>query len=171
MTDFLVFCDEELGAIFAREAAIAHAYFDRGQNLTFFGKVQTGRSDLKTQLKNMAWDLWHIRQMEEGLTLSIRPEARYYFTALLTFDKRLIEIMNLYPLRAFGFNQSGEEIMPVYDGDWLGAIAAQDDVRDRLAARFYSDQARSARAARMATAQPRLADLEAQLESEMARLQ
>lgn len=170
MTDFLTFCDDQMGTIFAREAAVARAYFDRGQDLTFFGKIQRGRKDLLDQLSNMAWDLWHIRQLEEGLTLSIRPEARYYFTALLTFDKRLIEIMDLYALRSFGYNASRDVQIPVYSGDWFRVIGGGSDEGQRLFDRFYSEEARRSRDDRREAAKGNLIDIVTNLEVELSQI-
>lgn len=170
MSDFLAFCDEQMATIFAREAVIARAYFERGQDLTFFGKIQRGRKDLLDQLSNMAWDLWHIRQLEEGLTLSIRPEARYYFTALLTFDKRLIEIMDLYALRSFGYNASRDVQIPVYGGDWFHVIGGGSDEGQRLFDRFYSEEARRSRDDRREAAKADLTEIVTHLEVELRRI-
>ncbi|MET0321240.1 MAG: hypothetical protein ABW069_11020 [Duganella sp.] len=168
--EFLDFCDKELGAIFAREAVIARAYFDRGQKLTFFGKIQVGKKDLLEQLKNMAWDLWHIRQLEEGLTMLLNPQSRYFFTALLTFDKRLIEIMDLYPLRSFAFSQKSNEKFPVYAGDWFGIIAGGSEFKGQIVDRFYSDSARRSRAERTRSAKANLLNVESGLESALRQL-
>lgn len=56
------FFDSELATLNMREAAIARTYFERGQRLAFFGKVQVNKRDLFEVLNGMAWDLWHVRQ-------------------------------------------------------------------------------------------------------------
>lgn len=152
------------------QQSIARAYFELGQDLTFFGKIQRGRKDLLGQLSNMAWDLWHIRQLEEGPTLSIRPEARYYFTALLTFDKRLIEIMDLYALRSFGYNARRDVQIPVYSGDWFHVIGGGGDEGQRLFDRFYSEAARRSRDDRREAAKANLTEIVTSLEVELRRI-
>lgn len=168
LTDFLDFCDEELATMFAREAAIARVFFERGQDFKFFKKIQKGR-DLLPLLKNMAWDLWHIRQLEDGMTLRPVKEARYFFTALLTFDKDLIEVIDLYPLRAFGYTVNGDQQIPVYDGDWFSMAAVDGADIVRLQERFFSTSAKESRASRREKAKAELPNVVEQLEHSLAR--
>ncbi|WP_343730236.1 hypothetical protein [Duganella sp.] len=165
--DFLAFCDGEFATIFARETVIARAYFERGQDLSFFGKIQKGRNDLPKQLSNMAWDLLHIRHLEEAMTLNINREARYFFTAFLTFDKRLIEIMDLYPLRSLGYQTGGGELLPVYQGDWFETVVSSES-GTKVRERFYSSEARASRNSRRDAAKANLPHIAASLEAELA---
>ena len=100
LQEFLQFLDSELATIFARETVIAHSFFMRGQKFTFFGKIQIKKPDLFQVLDGMAWDLWHVRQLEKLMTLKPLQNARYFFPALLTFDKRFTEVIDLYPLKS-----------------------------------------------------------------------
>jgi len=118
----------------------------------------------------MAWDLWHIRQLEVGLTLSIRPEARYYFNALLTFDKRLIEIMDLYALRSFGYNASRAVQIPVYSGDWFRVIGGGGDEGQRLFDRLYSEEARRSRDDRRLAVKGNLTEIVTNMEVELSQI-
>lgn len=160
-------CDSTLATLSGRETAIARAYFEQGQRLTFFGKLQAKKPDLFDILNGMAWDLWHVRQMEELMTLKPSREARYFFPALLTFDKRLIEIMGLYPLKACAHIEGDHEPIPFYDGDWFGVVAGEGTLQRNFAERFYSDEARVSRDERrtgIKSQMPRIvADLEAEL--------
>ena len=165
--DFLYFCDTELAAMCARESVIARRYFEQGQKLSFFGKIQKGRSGLFEQLKNMAWDLMHVRHLEHALTISTTPEARYFIPALLTFDRGLIEIMDLYPLKACAFLAGGPPI-PFYDGDPLAALFDDPMHQDQLKSQFYSRAAISSRSSNLSNARARMAATVAALEDRLA---
>jgi len=161
----LEFSDEEAGVIAAREFAIAKEYFSKGQKLNFFGKIQKNKSDTLEKLDGMAWDLTHARRME--LTLTVRPDAgaRYFFPALLTFDKAFIEILDLYPLKVCAYVEGRHSPMPFYDGDWFGLISENPIDKNKVIERFYSTEAINSRAKRRKSVQ--LSNLISRLEDEL----
>lgn len=167
---FVEFCDNELATIGCRETAIARFFFERGQKLAFFGKVQKNKSDIFKILDGMAWDLWHVRQLEELMTLKPSPHARYFFPALLTFDKKLIEIIDLYPLKACAYIEGTNEPMPFYDGDWLQLIAGDEKNQSEFFERFYSAEARISRESRREAQKARFRDVVNTLESELSEV-
>lgn len=113
---FLDFCHNELNTMCIREIIIANEYFKNGSKLSFFGKIQKDRSDLLKIVRNMAWDLYHLGQIERDFTkVSWNNECDYYIPALLTYDKRLIEIIELYPLNAIAVSCDGRELFPSYN--------------------------------------------------------
>ena len=141
MAMFLGFCHANLATICMREAAVAHAYFHRGQNFTFFGKIQKRRVDLLESLANMAWDMWHIRQLERSITLNPDARSRYFFPAILTFDRRFIEVMDIYPLKACAFKIGDSSPLTFYDGDPFQLISAEDEGGATAVNEFFSDEA------------------------------
>lgn len=168
--EFAEFQDAEIGTMGAREMVLARAYFERGQDLTFFGKIQKKRDDIFKQLDGMAWDLWHVRQLEQAMTFKPSLSARYFFPALLTFDQRFIEVMDLYPLKACAFIEGTSEPMPFYDGDLAQTIAGDDEAQNAFLARFYSEQARTSREARRDDIKARIGDVVEALENELSAL-
>lgn len=146
MWQLLEFSDEEAGVIAAREFAIAREYFSKGQKLKFFGKIQKNKSDTLEKLDGMAWDLTHIRRMELALTVRTDAGARYFFPALLTFDKAFIEILDLYPLKVCAYVEGRHNPMPFYDGDWFGLFSESSVEKNKVMERFYSAEAISNRA-------------------------
>lgn len=125
---FLEFCHSTLATMNMREAVVAREYFNRGQELTFFGKIQKrSKNDILELLRNMAWDMWHVRQLEKSITFSPEKQARYFFPALLTFDLKFIEIMKLYPLKACAFKIGSSQPLPFFDGDPFKLIATDDE--------------------------------------------
>lgn len=170
LAEFLEFNHSKLATMSGRETAIARAYFDRGQQLTFFGKVQKGRDDLLAQLSNMAWDMWHVRQLEEAMTFRLSKEARYFFPALLTFDKRLIEVIDLYPLKSCAFKAGDSEPLPFYDGNWFDLVATKQGDGKAVMEQYFSDEARASRDVRRDDAKTQLVDVVGQLENELLLL-
>lgn len=148
MEKFVEFCHAKLHTMAAREMTIAKTFFTFGQKIGFFGKIQKNRTDILKTLKNMAWDLWHIRQLEHSLAK--RPEnlARYFFPALLTFDKDLLAIMDLYSLKSVAYSTNNYKPIPVFDGDPYLVIGANEQHGEKMAERYYSDSAKAERDSR-----------------------
>lgn len=164
---FIEFCDAEIATLAGREIALAKKYFDLGTGLPFFGKIQINKSDTLNILDGMAWDLWHLRQMEESLTVRPISGARYFFPALLTFDKAFIDILDTYPLKACAYVEGENRPMPFYNDNWLELISTDEKVQDELLNRFYSPEAKSARNSRREALDKNIADIVKKLESEL----
>lgn len=165
---YIEFCHSRLATINAREMKVGREYFDRGQDLKFFGKIQAGRSDLLALLKNMAWDLFHVRQLESGMTMLPDPKARYFFPALLTYDQDLIEIIDLYPLKSIAFTSNESDILPVYHGDELAVIASDSAQIEILKTRYFSEIAAADRTARRDSMWTTLPGLITELEGQLS---
>ena len=170
MLQFLEFCDSRMATMNGRETALARTYFERGQDLTFFGKIQKGKPDLFQLLGGMTWDLWHVRQLEEAMTFKPARQARYFFPALLTFDKRLVEVIDLYPLKVCAFKEGESEPMPVFDGDWFDLVTAEEAAKDSIKERFFASEARASRDARRDGVKPRITEIVKELEAELSEV-
>lgn len=167
LLDFLGFMDAELSAIFFRETVIARRYFERGQELKFFSKIQKKKSDLIESLRNMAWDLLHIRNMELALTLRPNESACVLVPAFLTFDKRLIEIIDIYPLSSCAFGPSLPPL-PFPRLDWVHQIAESFPCVRNFANSLFEPHRRKARESASKTSS--IKDLVNKLEAEVASL-
>jgi len=132
----LEFSDSVLGTIAQRETLMAKAYFERGQALPFFGRVQAGNPNLFDELRRMTWDCLHLRHMEQRMTFAPADGARYMFPALLTFDRRLRDLIDLYPLRACAFRLSENRPLTFYADDWSELVAPEYEQRAWLDALF-----------------------------------
>ena len=57
-------------------ANLAYAYWEKGEKIRFFGTIQRNRKDILKQIRNMAWDIYHLfntslsYQKENDLCLS-----------------------------------------------------------------------------------------------------
>ena len=112
----------------------------------------------------MAWDMWHIKQMEKNLTLRPSSEARYFFPSFLTCDKRLVEIIDSYPLKACAYDEDELIPYPFLDGDWLESITLDSDLQNEISTRFFSQSARSSRVKRREDAKRQIKESIARLE-------
>lgn len=105
---------EELRTILIAELILAKKYFERGQSFNFFGKVQRGRVDLLETLKNMAWDLYHLRLLEYECVWSTNPYADIFVPYFYTYDKRLLEARECYKLEALAIDKRTRSHYPFY---------------------------------------------------------
>lgn len=119
MEILLRFIDNNLFRICFRELFIASKYFMLGQGYNFFSKIFKGNDLDKTitALKGMAWDLCHLRQMEMSISSDSISVAQYFFPAIMISDKRFIEVIDEFPLKAIVFKQDGTLLIPFYNKD------------------------------------------------------
>ena len=78
---FITFLHERLATNSFRATMIARSYFERGQTLRFFGKIQSGRKDLFKTVKGMAWDLSQIERTLHMVTFPGKERTRYFLPA------------------------------------------------------------------------------------------
>ncbi len=165
----LEMCDTEISTLSLREISVAKAYFEKGQELNFFGKIQPGKKDLFNVINGMAWDMWHIRQMEKNLTIRPSCEARYFFPSFLTCDKRLVEIIDLYPLKACVYDEKDLVPYPIFDGDWLRSIASDSELQDEIYSRFFSKNSCDSRDRRRVLAKAMIDEAISKLEKSVSK--
>lgn len=136
---FLDFCNDEVFKISIRELLLANAYFKKKKNtLKFFSKIQKNQKKkvkFFQNIKGMAWDLFHIRQMERNLTNRPDNRARYFFPALLTADKGLIGVLDLISLKCCVYNVDKNIIMPFFELDIFEYIP--DTLKQRTLLKNY----------------------------------
>lgn len=168
MQKFLDFMDQELATIWQRELIVAYEFFKQGNNLNFFGKIQTNTPDILKEILNMSWDFFHIRQLEEAAAILLNG-ARYYFPSLLTFDHKFKKIIDLCPLKAYAYLGDLKQPLPFYDEDVLSAFNTFLNESDELGWRYFSSEAIASRNKRRSNLKDNLNDLIAQFELEITR--
>jgi hypothetical protein len=167
---YIEFCHTQLATISIRDMVLGREYFKRGQNLKFFGRIQSGHPDLLNSLKNMAWDLFHIRQLESAMTMRPDANARYFFPALLTFDQDLVEIMDLCPLNAIAFTSDEADIMPMYRGGKDELISLDPKQVETIKSKYFSTVAIEMRSLRRVNTWDELPSLIEALETHLVEL-
>lgn len=120
--EFLKFTDEHISTLFLRESIFARMFFEKGNSLAFFYKVQLNTTNLLPVLKGMAWDFHHIRSMERICSSNIFSEAQYFFPSILTFDASLSELIDLCPLKAIAYNKTSFQFQPFFDQQLVESI-------------------------------------------------
>lgn len=168
--EFLDFCHFKVSAIGFREIFIACEFFERGQKLAFFSKIQKNKKDLFKIIKGMAWDLYHIRQMERLATIRPDERARYFFPSFLTCDKRLVEILDLYPLKCLAYIEGICEPMPFFDGDILQVLAGSDSEKDEVCSKYFTESSINYRAENRENARQDFPNLVSQLEENLSKI-
>ena len=98
------FVNEQLGFIAERELEVCYYYFNHHEKTKkFFKKVQKNSKDLLHTINGMAWDLIHIRLIEQQFTLKPTDEVRFVIHVLLTYDDGLKEILQINPIEQIVF--------------------------------------------------------------------
>ncbi|MFZ6654747.1 hypothetical protein [Undibacterium sp. TJN19] len=148
LTTLLQFMDEDLGVVYQRELLIANRYFHQGQKFPFFNTIQGNRNGKKMlkDLRSMAWDMLHVRNLEGAMTSKTHKDVRYFLPAILTFDKRYIDVLEAYPLKGFAYNELSGRIYQHYPSDTFGENTS--NFEDELYSRFFNGNAIEARRAR-----------------------
>jgi len=143
--EFTQFCHDVLATIAGRELVLARWLLSTKKLQKFFHKLERKQIDT---LRNMAWDLLHVRQMEKRFSLTLDSRASFFFSSLLTFDKGLSEVIDLYPLRAMACRISHPVAIPFFADDWRRQIASTQAEIDAYKTRFFSIEARADRETR-----------------------
>ncbi len=89
-----------------------------------------GYKGLIAKLKNMTWDLMHVRHLYRCASTRLIPMTRYTFPALLTFDDGLHKILDEFPLHALAIVSGTKEAaaFPALACNWQDAITGTLDL-------------------------------------------
>lgn len=118
---FLDFLQNKLGTVIVKECIIAYHFFEKGTSLLFFSRVQKGKGgNIFPIIKNMAWDMFHLRFLERKMITKSHYKTEHFFPAILTCDKDLIQLSKLINIKSIVVNRKTEEIFPFYDYYSLG---------------------------------------------------
>lgn len=99
---FVKFFHEQIGILSDREINLAKLFFIHGTKIKFFGKIQKGRKDIISNLKNMAWDIFHLQNTFNNLSI-ISDELDFIIPFFITYDQRLKDIAPIYKLKSAAF--------------------------------------------------------------------
>lgn len=107
---------------------ISAVYFLKKQSLSFFGKIQKGNISIVETIKNLSWDIFHVRYQD--FLLSIKPvkKADVNLVLFCTIDKRLLEIKDLIKLKAIAYNTKTGNYYPFYHSDSVMRILSKEEM-------------------------------------------
>lgn len=114
MNALLEFMNNEVCQMMQPELNLANLYFTDGSARGFFGKVHCENNDILKQLKNMAWDLMHLRFMDYSSIMFNAKKADALIPYFFTYDKRLQKVRKCYELQTLAINTRNYSVIPIY---------------------------------------------------------
>lgn len=119
---------------------ISATYFLKKQKLSFFGKVQKGNTKILETIKNLSWDIFHLRYQE--FLLSIKPVKRADVNLVLfcTMDKRLLEIKDIIKLKAVAYNSRTLNYYPFYQSESVLRLLSKEEINKYFNASSHFDR-------------------------------
>ncbi|MBM7690303.1 hypothetical protein BCR24_03355 [Enterococcus ureilyticus] len=97
----------QIGIFMYREIAICYLYLKNDKKVEkFFRKIQKNNENILGTISGMAWDLFHIRNLEKPMGSSENMDADFEMHLLATYDKGLKEILSSYPIKSISFYKS-----------------------------------------------------------------
>lgn len=98
------FVNEELGFFAERELQVCYYYFKHDDKTKkFFKRIQKNSNNLLDTISGMAWDLIHIRLIEQEFAIRPTDQVRFAIHVFLTFDNGLKEILKINPIEQIAF--------------------------------------------------------------------
>jgi hypothetical protein len=160
----------ELKTLLVREAMIALTYFKNRSKLSFFGKInpkpKEKRQELLKELRGMSWDLMLFRVMERIAT--IPGEGDFLIPYFLSFDKKMVQLFDLFPLKAILASTDGT-MLPLWVAPPLDEL--QKEIKTEKIEHYFSQIASNIRSVeRVANPRSDLGNLKKQLEEKITRL-
>ena len=111
---FVDFVANKLCKITQPEINLAKVYFLQGSTCGFFGKIHAKNKAVLEQLKNMTWDLLHLRFMDYSCMMFDAKKGDALIPYFFTYDKRLISVRDCYSLQALAINTCKYFAIPIY---------------------------------------------------------
>ena len=140
MIELCDFMNFKLCAMMQPELILAKHYFEQGQCCLFFGKIQRNNEKNLDNIRNMAWDLFHLRMLEEGCTVRMNNKADANIPYFCTYDQRLLNVKDCYELKSIAINYKTGEKIPFYSKteeivEYLQKYGTQEQLIARMSGR------------------------------------
>ena len=110
----VVFMDQKLNTLMYPELILANRYYRQLDEKQFFDKIYKGRNNILDTIKNMTWDLFHLRMLEVACMVPSVPKADIFIPYMFTYDKRLFRVKDCYELDALAICTESIERFPFY---------------------------------------------------------
>jgi len=130
LENFLDYCAEKIGKLDTYSNNLAKLYFEN-QNLLFFRKVNGTNKEIFKNLKNMAWDVYHLKSLVKMAVHSLLPDDVIFIPILLSKDKGLNEIRQAFQIKCLIYNMHTRR--NVYQGLKMSVVK----YGDKLWQKFY----------------------------------
>lgn len=131
------FVNEKLGFVAERELEVCYYYFKHDDKTKkFFKRIQRNSKDLLNTISGMAWDLTHIRLIEQEFAIRPTDGVRFAIHTLLTFDNGLKEILQINPIEQIVFYK--DISIPKLKYRWFDKIPGAEE-------KLFSEESRKRR--------------------------
>lgn len=126
LEELVRFMHDDLSTFMLRELLVCADILSRGGRCQLSDKLNAlqNQAEPLALLRNAAWDLAMPRFMEDMTnTLSGPEQSAFYVPNLITFDRDVVDILNLTALRAIALPRTSHEAFPFFDEplhEWLG---------------------------------------------------
>lgn len=114
MRNFIEFMHSELYSIIIPEINLAYEYFKKGNNISFFRKIQKNRKGVLEDIKNMAWDIYHLRSNIIEFKTFDRKKTDTVIPVFVTYDNDLNDIRKLFQLKSIIIHNKSNWNRPTY---------------------------------------------------------
>lgn len=161
--------DELIANINLRDTMLALEFFSKKNSLGFFSKIQLNYTKLFPVLKGMVWDVLHFRQLEQNATFKMSDQECYFFPAFLTYDKKFIEIISLFQLKALVYKENGE-IFPFYKHNFYNYDGLDKTDREIMGNKYFSMESRYLRSLRRDNSLKNLSKIIRELEIRLSKV-
>ncbi len=112
------FQNEKMYKYLLGEMNIAIRFFEEKYNFAFFSKLQNPKKEkLISFIKNMAWDIYHLRNMEVTISLMEFDGVDFVFPMLFSFDRKFNELRESIGLRLYINDKTSYNFYPFYKED------------------------------------------------------
>ena len=108
------FMDQKLNTLMHPELILANRYYRQLDEKQFFGKIYKGNKHILDIIKNMTWDLFHLRMLEVGCMVPSTPQADAFIPYMFTYDNKLFRVKDCYELDVLAICTASMERFPFY---------------------------------------------------------
>ena len=113
LENFCLYMDKMLFLFREPFVEIAFNFFEYGNNYRFFKKIQINAKDIIKELKNMAWDVFHLWCLEAACSTG-DVSADLFVPYFYCFDKGLLELKECFDLETIFVNTRTRERICFY---------------------------------------------------------
>ena len=144
MEDFIHFQNYDTCTCDTFSQILALEFWRRGTQFSFFSKIQKGNRDLIKNIKNMAWDFFHIISAQLNFSYILEEQADINMPLFCTADKRLQDLCKITKLQCVAVDHINHTANPVYENSALNELFSWEEQRELFGAKalHYRNQNR-----------------------------
>jgi len=130
LIELLNFSNDEMNMMMIAEINIAIEYFKKGNNFTFFSKIHKGNKKILKDIKNMNWDIFHVRHLEFLMGNFNMSKAKVVLPVLASMDKKFNELRGLIKLKALITDRNSYNYYPIHNNSEVKSILSKNQFND-----------------------------------------